>query len=259
MRASTVFGRTSGWCSRNHARISWRVNGSGSARAHSSSSSLTGRPYFIAPPGADANISHFLLWQMRLVADGDRHGSVGGDPAGAALSAGGRGVGGEQPVELLARGSERGGSGSVLRGGAHPGDLTDSVLERQVLLTEREGRPVVAADRLPWRAELLPVGLDVCGPVRGERGGPAAVQPLDGGQPLVLERLQGRVDGSGAGGPGARTSLGDLLDQLVPVAGLLVQEQQDGGTDVAAGTRPTSSSTSSAPSRVCIRSAGAAR
>jgi hypothetical protein len=67
------------------------------------------------------------------------------------------------------------------------------------------------------------------------------VLPLEGDEPLVLKGLQRRVDRTGARGPRAVAALGDLVDQLVAVAGLLGEEQQDGGADVAAGAHPASS------------------
>ena len=55
---------------------------------------------------------------------------------------------------------------------------------------------------------------------------------------LVLELLERRVDGPGARPPDASGSLGELLDDLVAVHGLLGEQREDRGADVAAPCAP---------------------
>src|SRR5205085_12306886 len=62
-----------------------------------------------------------------------------------------------------------------------------------------------------------------------------------GDEPLVLEELQRRVDGAGAGPPGAAALLVDALDQLVAVAGRFVEDAQQRRADVAAAHPATPS------------------
>jgi hypothetical protein len=68
----------------------------------------------------------------------------------------------------------------------------------------------------------------------GQGDQPAAALGGHRDQPLVLEEVDGRVDGAGARGPHAAGALGDGLHDLVAVHRLLGDEQQDGGADVAA-------------------------
>src|SRR6478672_3517961 len=55
----------------------------------------------------------------------------------------------------------------------------------------------------------------------------------DAGVAEVLEELEGRVDGAGAGGVGAAEALLERLDDLVAVAGLLLEEAEDDVAQVA--------------------------
>jgi hypothetical protein len=78
------------------------------------------------------------------------------------------------------------------------------------------------------------VSLDVRAAGLGEREGLAAVRLLGADQALVGELLESRVDGAGAGLPAARAARGDILDDLVSGAGLLGEQREDCGADVAA-------------------------
>ncbi len=96
-------------------------------------------------------------------------------------------------------------------------------------------------------AQLVGVLRDVRGARLGERreAAPAVGRELD--EPLVLEQVQGRVDRAGARAPLALAALRDLLDDLVPVHGLLGEEQQDGGADVAAAGAPGAATAAPVP------------
>src|SRR5580704_3300924 len=84
------------------------------------------------------------------------------------------------------------------------------------------------------------VRFDIGTALVGELIGPAAALCGFGpDQPLVLELLQCRVDGSRAGPPHAVASLADRLDDLVTVHRLLGQQRERRSADVAPlGPRP---------------------
>src|SRR5690606_7427026 len=68
-------------------------------------------------------------------------------------------------------------------------------------------------------------------------------------QSLILEHLQRRVDGAGAGLPGSPAAGADLLDHLVPVHRLLAEEHQDRRPD---GAAPASPAAPAAPTRLAV-------
>src|SRR3954451_21540006 len=89
---------------------------------------------------------------------------------------------------------------------------------------------------IPWRClgggELLgrlPAG-------RGKARHLLAVLVLRGNQALVVEQLDGRIDGTGARAPGPAAALANLLDHLVAVHRPVEEEEQGGRTDVAAAS-----------------------
>ncbi len=91
-----------------------------------------------------------------------------------------------------------------------------------------------AADGIPWSAELLAVLVDV-GVTRVGQFPKLAAIVCDGAyQALVFELLQCGVDRAGACAPGAVAAVGQLLNQLVPVARLLGEQDQCGGSYVTA-------------------------
>src|SRR5262245_38003418 len=94
-----------------------------------------------------------------------------------------------------------------------------------------EGVLALPCDRRPWGrggGRLLAAGVgQLVDALARLRGG-----LLD--EVLVLELLEGRVDGAGARLPDAPRALGDLLDDLVAVHRLLAEQDDDGGADVAA-------------------------
>ncbi len=103
------------------------------------------------------------------------------------------------------------------------------------LLEQRRGVVVAAVDRRPHRVELGAVLLDVAGALLGEVDDPAAVGLLDADEAFVLQLRERGVDRAGAGAPGPTRPLGDLLDDLVAVPGLLGDQREHGGADVTAG------------------------
>ena len=115
----------------------------------------------------------------------------------------------------------------------------DHLLGRRVqlaqLLEQRRGVVVAAVDRRPHRVELGAVLLDVAGALLGEVDDPAAVGLLDADEAFVLQLRERGVDRAGAGAPGPTRPLGDLLDDLVAVPGLLGDQREHGGADVTAG------------------------
>src|SRR5690606_13102632 len=123
--------------------------------------------------------------------------------------------------------------------GARAGDLVDRRGDRLDGCAQLTPRAPAATCRVGERvAELGRVLRDVRGARFGERREttPAVGRELD--EPLVLEQVQSRVDRARARAPLALAALGDLLDDLVAVHGLLGEEQQDGGADVAAPGAP---------------------
>ncbi len=91
--------------------------------------------------------------------------------------------------------------------------------------------PVAASNGSPSSSRLLSTYV---APLGGELVGALALE-LDGvDQALVLELLEGRVDRAGARLPDALGAALDLLDELVAVLRLLLEQQQQGGADVAA-------------------------
>jgi hypothetical protein len=103
------------------------------------------------------------------------------------------------------------------------------------LLEQRRGVVVAAVDRLPHRVELGAVLLDVAGALLGEVDDPAAVGLLDADEAFVLQLRERGVHRAGAGAPGPTRPLGDLLDDLVAVPGLLGDQREHRGADVTAG------------------------
>src|SRR5579859_2682592 len=98
---------------------------------------------------------------------------------------------------------------------------------------------------VPRCADLVGVRGHVLAPLAGQQ---VALAPALGrlrlDQALVLQLLEGRVDRPGTGLPHAAAALGDLLDQLVAVPGLLGQQGQRSGADVAtADPRPAAEPT----------------
>jgi hypothetical protein len=67
---------------------------------------------------------------------------------------------------------------------------------------------------------------------------PVDLSPLD--EALVLELLDGRVDGAGARLPRSAAAVGDLLDDLVPVHLVAGEDVEDGGPDVTAASARSS-------------------
>jgi hypothetical protein len=68
-------------------------------------------------------------------------------------------------------------------------------------------------------------------------------------QTLILQKLKGRVDRAGAGLPEAAAPFADILDNLVPVSGMLGQQEQNRSPDIAAAdARPASTTPGSARS-----------
>src|SRR5690606_24817441 len=145
----------------------------------------------------------------------------------------------QDEVELAARALQERDGGLRLGVGARAGDLVDRRGDRLDGCAQLTPRAPAATCRVGERvAELGRVLRDVRGARFGERREttPAVGRELD--EPLVLEQVQSRVDRARARAPLALAALGDLLDDLVAVHGLLGEEQQDGGADVAAPGAP---------------------
>src|SRR6266511_2032869 len=88
---------------------------------------------------------------------------------------------------------------------------------------------------LPWRraaGSLLPL-LHLGLAHLGQRVDPLAVTVLARHQSPVLQHLKGRVDRARAGAPGPATPGFELLDDVVAVHGLLCQQREQRGPDVA--------------------------
>src|SRR5215470_1561375 len=145
-------------------------------------------------------------------------------------------IGGKYPVQGLARVRENlaglpdlavGAGAQHLEGGhAH---LPDQAAHLDRGISDGSGH------RVPRGADLVRVSLDVVAALAGELvAPPAALVGLGHDQPLVLQLLQRRVDGSRAGPPHAVAPLADLLDDLVAVHRPLGQQGQRRGTHVAA-------------------------
>src|SRR5690606_31143894 len=103
--------------------------------------------------------------------------------------------------------------------------------------------PVLADVRphvLPGSPQLVAVLRDVGAAGLGEPEGLLALRLLRDHQPFVRELLERRVDRAGAGLPAALAAFGDLLDDLVAVAGLLGEEREDRRADVPALGLPAS-------------------
>src|SRR5215218_261324 len=146
-----------------------------------------------------------------------------------------RRVAGEDPVERAAGVGEHLLGLRLLRLGARVRQLE----ERHADLAHRAHQlpgalAHVALDGVPRGAELVAVRLDVGAALVGQRVRPAALSRLGADEPLVLELLQRRVDGTGARPPDAVGALFDLLHQLVAVARLLAEQHQQRRADVAA-------------------------
>src|SRR3954454_12720535 len=116
--------------------------------------------------------------------------------------------------------------------GARPADLDDrgSQLERGVAQV-RSWTVTLAGDLFPRRT-LERVGRGAAGV--GQREAPLALGLLSGHEALVLQHLQGRVDGARARAPDAVRARLELLDHLVAVHRSLGKQREDRGTDVAA-------------------------
>ena len=99
-------------------------------------------------------------------------------------------------------------------------------------------RSALRAGALPrWRPVTGGFGLGLTFGCQVEH--PAAFGLVGRDETLVLEGLEGGVDGAGAGPPHPAAAFGELGDDLVAVHGLLGQQGDDGGPDVApAGSRP---------------------
>ena len=95
--------------------------------------------------------------------------------------------------------------------------------------------PLTASHGVPSSSAVL---LDVGAALGGQRVGLATLAGLLD-QPLVLELLEGGVDRAGARAPDAVGALLDLLHQAVAVAGLLGEQEEQGGADVAAACAGT--------------------
>src|SRR4029079_3991790 len=87
---------------------------------------------------------------------------------------------------------------------------------------------------LPRDAERLAVLLDVGAARIGELEGAPSGALVAAHQALVLELGERGVDRPGARAPDAAAALLELLHELVAVARLLLEQQQDRGADVAA-------------------------
>ncbi len=78
--------------------------------------------------------------------------------------------------------------------------------------------------------------------VIGQGVGAASLELLAGDESLVLEQLQGGVDGAGAGAPSAIGAALELLDDLVAVHRPVLEGREDGEADVAAAYRASAAS-----------------
>jgi hypothetical protein len=83
---------------------------------------------------------------------------------------------------------------------------------------------------VPGAAVVVGGGLVASG--LGERVGPASLILGDGGQALVDEELEGRVDLRGGGLPAVGAAVGDVPDELGAVLRALGQQTEDGGADI---------------------------
>src|SRR5699024_10995700 len=123
-----------------------------------------------------------------------------------------------------------------LVGRAGCGDLRDRLTQERPRLGDgAETSQIRARRELPGGAPtavLQTLGLRPAG--LRERIRLATGVLLDGEQPLVGQQLEGRVDRSGTGLPGAVGSLLDLPDDLVAVHRLLGEQVDDGCPHVAA-------------------------
>ena len=151
---------------------------------------------------------------------------------------------GEQQVEPAPGLVEDPGRLPNLGGRADLRDLGDRAREAATRGAE-VGEPVVGArlDLRPHRVELGGVLLGERPARLGQVHDRAAGLLLGVDQALVGQLGDGRVDRSRAGLPRAAGALGDLLDDLVAVAGLLAQEREDREPDVATGATPRSATT----------------
>ena len=107
-------------------------------------------------------------------------------------------------------------------------DLPDQLPQLDRVVTDAAG------DHVPGCADLVRVRRYVGLALRGQRVPAApALGRLGLDQRLVLELLQGGIDRPGAGPPHAAAALADLLDDLIAVPGLLGQQRERGGADIA--------------------------
>src|SRR4029453_18732113 len=89
-------------------------------------------------------------------------------------------------------------------------------------------------DLVPRDAERLAVGLDVRAALVGELEGAPSGGLVAVDEPLVLELRERGVDRARAGAPDAAAALLELLHELVAVARLLLEQEQDRRAEVAA-------------------------
>src|SRR5690554_3323042 len=154
---------------------------------------------------------------------------------------------GEDQVDLAPSTLERGEGRRDLRVGAHAGHLACGVGEcfdpaAQLVAAVR----AVALGGLPGGAELGGVGLDVGATFVGQRGEVAPAVRRRRHEAFVGEESDRRVHGAGARPPRATQALGDLLDDLVAMHGLLGEQEQDRGAHVAASGSATTAAASTA-------------
>src|ERR1022692_2598333 len=97
------------------------------------------------------------------------------------------------------------------------------------------GAAGVPGNGIPWRVQLVRVGIGIVPSVLGEDvRSPAALPRLRADQAFILQLLQRRVDRPRARPPDTAAPLADLLDDLVPVHRALGQQRERRRADVAA-------------------------
>ena len=87
---------------------------------------------------------------------------------------------------------------------------------------------------LPGPPQLLALLIDQLASRVGERVGAPRARRVRRYETLVLELLQDRVDQAGARSPRLVRAFAELLDQLVPVAGLLLEQDENRRSNIAA-------------------------
>ena len=132
----------------------------------------------------------------------------------------------------------RAGAGDVHEGGA---DLEDQVTELGVVLARRNALARGWRTRRPARCHPLTLF--------GEPVDPSTVLFLGADKALVLELLQGGIDGARARLPAAAAALADFLDDLVTVHRLLGEQRDHRRSDVTPAGPWTALATGSLPPR----------